>query len=436
MVQMLILADDLTGAADCGAACVAHGLHTLVVLGDSASEVDADALSIDGDTRRLAPIEAALETARLLKKYLHHENMLLYKKLDSTLRGNFGEELAATLAARRTLARTDERIVVVLAPAFPAVGRTTLGGRQLIHGKPLEKSLQLRDDPSPARSDIAATLRSSRLRPELLALDLIRGDAASLTSAMLTIAQHADVLVCDAETEDDLRKIAEVSMVLGRGTVWAGSAGLASHLPPAAGLSRASVTRSALPSAVGPALFIVGSGSAVSRTQVEVLASRSNTIVMMISPKVLIGGEHSQQSRKYALEIQQVLNAGKDVAVLLDPEVQLDTSFGPLLSASLAAMAKPLANKVGALVVTGGETARSVFQAWGITGLQLVGEVESGLPYSITSDWSGKLPVLTKAGSFGGPESLLRCLEFLHALGHGKSSRPIMREETQHKGPK
>ena len=317
MAQMLILADDLTGAADCGVSCVGHGLHTLVVLGDFASEFSADALSVDGDTRRLAPKEAASETARLLGKYLRLESTLVYKKLDSTLRGNVGEELAATLAARRTSAGADERIVVVLAPAFPAVGRTTLNGRQLINGKPLEESLQLPNDVSPAQSDIASTLRASGLRPELLALGLIRGDGVALSNAMQTIAQHADVLVCDAETEDDLRKIAEASMVLGRRTVWAGSAGLASHLPPAAGLSRASVTRPVRPSAVGPALFVVGSGSAVSREQVRVLASRSDTIVITISPRVSMDEEHSQQSCRYELEIQRALKTGKDVAVLL-----------------------------------------------------------------------------------------------------------------------
>ena len=31
-------------------------------------------------------------------------NTLLYKKLDSTMRGNVGEELAATLEVRRSLA--------------------------------------------------------------------------------------------------------------------------------------------------------------------------------------------------------------------------------------------------------------------------------------------------------------------------------------------
>jgi len=425
MAQMLILADDLTGAADCGVACARHGLHTMVVLGDSATNASSDVISVDGDTRRLAPNEAASETARLLRKHLHHEEPLLYKKLDSTLRGNVGEELASALAVRRTSTDTHERIVVVLAPAFPAAGRTTLGGKQHIFGKLMEDSLPLRNSPLPPRSDIPALLRASHLHPEVLGLELIRGDFGALSNAMQTIAQRADVLVCDAETEDDLRRIADASMVLGRRTVWAGSAGLARHMPPAAGLSRASATRPAPPSKLGPALFVVGSGSAVTQEQVEVLASKSDAIVIRVPSEVLIHVERSQHYKKYGLEVGRALKAGKDVAVFPDSGVLLDASIGPLLTAALAEMVLPFADKAGALVVTGGETARAVLQAWGITGLQLICEVETGLPFSVTSGWSRELPVLTKAGGFGGPESLLRCLEFLRALD---------REETISKG--
>jgi hypothetical protein len=34
------------------------------------------------------------------------------------------------------------------------------------------------------------------------------------------------------------------------------------------------------------------------------------------------------------------------------------------------------------------------------------------------------LPVLTKAGGFGGPETLLRCRQFLRGLERGESARP------------
>lgn len=413
MALMLVIADDLTGAADCGVACAGHGLRTILVLGDSVGEVSADVLSVDGDTRRLPPDKAAAETARLLQRYLPDGDPLLYKKIDSTMRGNVGDELAATLAVRRSFAGTHELIVTVLAPAFPAAGRTTSGGHQYLNAVPLNSSLLTPNDHAPACSDIAALLRLSHLQPQLLALDLVRAGGGALSDEMQTAARHADVLVCDAETDDDLGRIAGASMALGRHTVWAGSAGLAKHLPSAAGLPLSPVTRLDRPSAAGPLLFVVGSGSSVAREQVQVLAFRSDTIVIRVPLGESTTGDQSQRWRTCGFELDRAISSGRNVAFVLDQATWLDPSAGTPLTTALAATLRPLANRVGALVATGGETARAVLDAWGVKSLQLIGEVETGLPFSVTSGWSRELPVLTKAGGFGTPESLLRCLEFL-----------------------
>jgi 4-hydroxythreonine-4-phosphate dehydrogenase len=105
--------------------------------------------------------------------------------------------------------------------------------------------------------------------------------------------------------------------------------------------------------------------------------------------------------------------------------------MGAKLAAALAELVRPFAGAVGALVATGGETARAVFDAWGISQLHLVGEVEPGLPFSLTSGWSRDLPVLTKAGGFGSPETFLRCREFLSGLEHGIA--PATRTRKGHK---
>jgi D-threonate/D-erythronate kinase len=424
MAQMLVIADDLTGAADCGVACAAYGLRTLVVVGESGDGTDAEALSIDADTRRLAPGEAAEETARLVRRFLVDgetcdRDTLLYKKLDSTMRGNVGAELAALLEARRALADADERIVAVLAPAFPATGRTTIDGRQLVNGKTLEEFGAGQVERAFGRSDLAATMQEAGLRPALLGLKVVRGDAGSLRETMKAAAQEADVLVCDAETDADLRGIAEASMGLGRGTVWAGSAGLARHLPRAAGLAAAAANEQKRPRAEGPVLFVVGSGSAVVREQMEVLASRSDTIVLKIPVEVLLAGAHAAEWEKYRLALDEALRTGRDAAIFPDPEVRVESTQGPMLTSALAALAKPFADRVGALVATGGETARAVFDGWGVKRLRLIGEVEAGLPCAVTSGWSRALPVLTKAGGFGGAETLLHCLSFLRGRESG-----------------
>ncbi|MDE3148011.1 MAG: four-carbon acid sugar kinase family protein [Acidobacteriota bacterium] len=418
MARMLVVADDLTGAADCGVACASHGLRTVVVFGDDDGDAQADVLSVDANTRHMKPEKATAETARHVQRYIRDEGTLLYKKIDSTLRGNVAAELAAALEARRALTAEGERIVAVLAPAFPANDRTTVKGRQLIHGKPLEETGLWQYERMTARSYIPEMLDEAHLRSALVGLDLIRSGGA-LQEVMKTLAREADVLVCDAETDEDLRAIADASMALGRGTVWAGSAGLAYHLPPAAGLTRASAAIAEEPLARGPSLFVVGSGSSISREQTEVLTSRSDVTTMKIAPDILLAGKESQKWRAHELALEEALRAGRDVVVLPGLEPRLQSAKGPLLAAALAEMARPFAETVGALVVTGGETARAVFQAWGICRLWLVGEVEAGLPYSVTAGWSRRLPVLTKAGAFGRPETLLHCRQFLRELDRG-----------------
>ena len=85
---ILILADDLSGAADCGIACAEMGLETVVALRAGRAGPDAGALAIDADTRTMSADAAAEITERLALSYGQNENCLVFKKIDSTLRGS------------------------------------------------------------------------------------------------------------------------------------------------------------------------------------------------------------------------------------------------------------------------------------------------------------------------------------------------------------
>jgi D-threonate/D-erythronate kinase len=286
----------------------------------------------------------------------------------------------------------------------------------LLHGKPLETTAIAQFSGMAGTSDIAALIRDAHLKHELLDLSLIRSDRETLRNAIKAKAQFADVLVCDAETEDDLRIIAEASMVLGRGTIWAGSAGLARFLPQAAGLAADPIVFLGQTFAVGPALYVVGSGSPSSREQAEKLAAESDTIAIRVRPSVLLAGVDSASWSEHSSALGSALKLGKDVVVLLEAGDELDRRTGVELTAALGRLVYPFAELVGALVATGGETARAVLDAWGIRRLQVMGEVENGLPFSITSGWHLEMPVLTKAGAFGDRETFFRCREFLNGL--------------------
>ncbi len=431
---MLILADDLSGASDCATACIGAGLSSAVVLGNFEHDPGSDVLAVDCDTRHIEPAAAAEQTVRLLQRCQGGREYLLFKKLDSTLRGNVAAELAAVLGVRRkSNTASGSRIVAVMAPAFPFGGRTTVGGHQFVHGSPLHTYETWRHQISSSRSSrsthIPSVLALSGLRPSHIALALVRSGEEALRQTMTGQATDADVLVCDAETDDDLRTIASASLGLGQETVWAGSAGLARHLPFAAGLSAASAPVHPRSFAAGPVLLVIGSMSSVSREQVEVLGRESAVAVLLIAPVVLLAGPQSSQWSDYVRQLRATLLAGGDVVVALETVRPLDHSVGRLLSHGLATMLASCADIVGALVASGGETARAILEVWGVTSLRMLGELEPGLPFAVTEGWRRALPILTKAGAFGDAQALVHCRQFLHTLDRSSGSTQRMAEK-------
>ena len=353
MPAVTIVADDLSGAADCGLAFRRHGLSTAVGLSAAAVAGDpATVHAVDTDTRGGDPAAAAAAVRDAVGR---SAGAVLYKKLDSTLRGHIGEEVAAALAASGLG-------LAVVAPAFPAQGRTTAGGRAVVRGVPVE-----------GRADVVELLGAAGVHAELGALDELAARRDGVRA-----------LVLDAETDEDLRAI--VRAVGDRSVLWVGSAGLAGQLAAALDLPADPVPDTQ--GADGPVLIAVGTGAPVAREQVCHMAERGTAVIEL--------GPADAPARAAA-----ALDGGADV-VLVAHEAE-----------EVAAAAAALADRIGGLVATGGDTARAVVRALGASVLHLHGEVEPGVPYGRMGDGPG-LPVVTKAGGFGGPATLEACRRHLH----------------------
>jgi D-threonate/D-erythronate kinase len=211
---------------------------------------------------------------------------------------------------------------------------------------------------------------------------------------------------------------------LGDKAVWAGAAGLAKYLPLAAGWEKAASGAGLAAPVEGPVLFVVGSMSRVSHEQVEKLAAETDIQHLVVPPDVLRHGEHHAQWQEIAARLDLALSNGEDVVIMLGAEEKPVIGEGLELCRSLSQLVAPHATRIGALVSTGGETARAVLVAFGAAGLRLVGEVEPGVPLSVTEGGlrgSKPLPVITKAGAFGHPDTFLKCLSTLRL--HGATQR-------------
>ena len=417
MSSVLIIADDLSGAADCASAYARAGRETLVVIDREASGAHgaADVVAIDADSRRMPAADAAS-----LHRALHARHaalgQLLYKKIDSTLRGNFAAEIAAI---------ADAAGMAIVAPAFPAAGRTTCEGRQYINGVALEQSEVWRAEGIDGVADIPAMLARQGLRTGRLTLADVRHDSASLAARIKqAAADGVQALVCDIECDDDLHAIAQASAQLTARCYWVGSAGLAVHL---AQVERGSALPSPQLAVAGAILTVVGSLSSVSRAQAQRLRDATGMAGIDVAASLLRQGAPAASVADLRRTLASTLGQGQDLLLTIAMDENIDMREGLQLCQGLAALVAPLAGTIGALVSTGGETARAMLCAMHYSGLRLVGEVEPGVPLSIAAG-PRALPVITKAGAFGHRDTLLHCHATLAQL---RGAAPAMTHPTK-----
>ena len=396
--SLFILADDLTGAADCAMGAARKGLHSIVLFEPTVA-AEAQVISIDADTRYCAP-EVAREICNSLWRTWAAPGRLLYKKIDSTLRGNFAAEISAFADVG----------VAIVAPAFPSVGRTMRNGRVFVHGVPLEATDIWSKECMDGVADVVAMLQAEGVKAVNLPLDIVRGD---LRAALKQLVEQDAVqaIVCDALTDADLEAVAGASV--GLPVYWVGSAGLVAHLPAAAGLT--GCAKPITPTVSGSIVTVVGSLSPVSRQQAQNLEAGVDLALFEPAPVLLRAGSASSLWQSTVEAIGQALALGRDVLIRTGTFGDDDLSQGHILCQALGQLLLPLAPQIGALVVTGGETARALLPAFGTHSLQLLQEVEPGVPLSV-SIGTRSLPVVTKAGAFGSPDALLNAHRMLARL--------------------
>ena len=416
-MSMLIIADDLSGAADCAIGFVCAGLRTVVALSPAQVTGDAQVIAVDTDSRRLPPREAA-DCATAAFQALIRPGQRLYKKIDSTLRGNW----AAEVAALQRLAG-----LAIVAPAFPSTGRTLRGGRVLVNGAPLESTdtWQLENAGRPA--DVAGMLVAAGLTTAQVGIDLLRGHPALLVQRLLEVRRSGiQALIVDAETSDDLRILADLTVHLEPPFFWVGSGGLAreiTHLPEL--LKASTPSEATFQNGAGSVLVMVGSLSSVSEQQCTVLKARSGIAELRVPSAVLRRGMGHEEWALWAARIAQYLNRGEDLLLRIGRDAAFDPAEGAHLSSMLAAMVKPCFAQVSGLVATGGETARAMLMAVGIESLQLITEIEAGVAVGrpLAIEHGHRPGIVTKAGAFGSEQALYAA--WLHLSADVESGAPL-----------
>jgi D-threonate/D-erythronate kinase len=411
-----ILADDLTGAADSAIAFARRRLPATVVWGDTRPEDHPDAivLAYDAATRELDVVQAARRHREILSRFLH-PRALLFKKIDSTLRGHPAEEIAAMLDV---ILAHEPASLIVFAPSFPAMGRTVRAAQVCVHGVPLPFTEYWREGSEPALANLVHLLESAGLHARNIDLTTVRADSGALSTALAKggPAGSAVVAVCDAETDDDLARIAKVSLAGDRPTFFIGSAGLAHAL--AQIVSRAGAPRRpphrCEPSTHGT-LVVVGSRSQASRDALTQVPALPRTQRVSVEPELLGGDLKSAVHVALSQAVGDSLAAGIDVVVDIAPTAFARGAGNPQLVSALATLLAPAARVASALVATGGETAAAMLARLGVEGMRLLDEIEPGIPLGLTLG-GVSLPAVTKAGGFGNEDCLNRIIARLRFI--------------------
>jgi len=404
--RWLIVADDLTGAADSAIAFAKRRLSAHVAWGEPRADAWADesAFAFDANTRQLEPGAAARRHRDILRR-LFDPRAQVFKKIDSTLRGHPAEEIGAM---QDVLAASTSRVRVIFTPAFPAGGRITRGGRVFVHGTPLEHT-EFWDPARPAeRADIVTLFESVGLQAHRVALETVRGDPARLRAALGQGRGGTVVCVCDAETEQDLDRIVEVGLEE-PATFFAGSAGLVHSIARQA--SRGTVRRT-VPVAHAVtnrgALLLVGSQAGPSRAALARLASLPGI------HHVSVGADAADFGAMLP-GLERAIEDGVDVVIDIAPPIDGPLVVSPQVVDSLAGRIAPLAKRTSGLMATGGDSAAALLTHCGVRGIRLIDELEPGTSLGITLG-ALTLPVITKSGGFGDAGSLQRITERLRFI--------------------
>jgi len=403
MIKLLVIADDFTGALDTGVQFRAKG--TVLHFGKNSEQYfshlneDINVLIIDSETRHLPAEEAGAVIFDIVQQAVQSGVKCIYKKTDSGLRGNIGSELAAALKA-------SGRESLHFIPAYPQLGRTTRGGIHYINDVPVAESVFGADPFEPVRhSDVGK---------------IIAAQTDVQTSLLRDMSgRKQGICVYDAESEEDLRCIADSLKQHDELHLLAGCAGFAAVLPDLLELER---TGEALPTMCPKLLTVCGSINRITLEQLDAAEEREVPRIRLNTRQKL--EEHWQDSWEgkavLAAWAELVKNNSSTIIEcngLGNPgeleeyrkEMGLDLEqMRCRISDTMAGILKSILDRGldATLLVTGGDTLMAFMRLIGQHELVPILEITSGVVLSQFHYKNKLYNLLSKSGGFGGKNLL------------------------------
>ncbi|MBE1514451.1 3-oxo-tetronate kinase [Nesterenkonia halotolerans] len=402
-MQLGAIADDLTGATDLAIALTNAGFATVVVpeagLVQPTREQDpstADAIVVALKTRTSSVQDAVDRSLRALHWLQSKGCDQFYFKycstFDSTPAGNIGpvaDHLLDALNARLT----------IVAPAFPATGRTVYQGNLFVYEKPLHES-SLREHPlTPMRDSNIARLLAPQVREdsaiELLDLDTImRGTEAVKARVRAALDAGTRYLVADSVNETNLKTLAQAC---GDMPLITGGSGLAQGLSGPHDSGAVEVTPHS-----GRRVVLCGSASRTTQAQIRHALGTGRGI--KIDTTLL----RRNTSAAITDILHNILNGDPDTLTVVyataTPDDLVSSNDAELIEHCLSSLAVKLNREesVTGLLIAGGETSGAVVDALGITAMSVGPQLAPGVAWvQAPNPENDGLALVLKSGNFG-----------------------------------
>lgn len=404
MVKLLILADDFTGALDTSVQFAKKGAVSSVIvtpeINFSAVDSNVRVLVVNTETRHLSCNDAGRIVSQIVRQAAKAGIPYIYKKTDSALRGNVGAELAAVAELTGGC--------IHFVPAFPEMGRTTIHGIQYVNGVPLAKSVFGEDPFEPTLiSSVPDILRQGTSMP----VTLVENQEAPESGS--------GIILYDAVSQADIKKIAASLNNKNKLHVLAGCAGFASVLADVLPLSDAKTPPPVYPDRL---LMLCGSVNPVTMLQMD-HAEKSGTPrihlpLCLLKNGIGMGDDIQKSIDDWIRTLEQkhilILDVNPPAISKSRPVVRKEARLK--VADHLGLLLKNLLDDgvTATLLLTGGDTVLGVMKNLSVNALEPLEEL---MPATVISRFRYRgscYYCITKSGGFGSPDLILDLAKILH----------------------
>lgn len=425
-MKLAIIADDLTGANDSGVQLARHGLKTSVLFHmDESSLTSYDTVVFDTDSRSIDAEEAYNRVYHAAKLLTDNGFDTLFKKMDSTMRGNIGSEIDAVYDVVQPN-------FMMIAPGYPKNNRTILEGIHYLNGVPLAETEIALDPKTPVTISYLPDLLKEQTKysvGEITVKDLEAGLQQVHAKLEQFKQNNIPYVLVDSTEEQHLELILQMTRDLPYTFAWAGSAGIANYLPAHYQLESKSDSLT-IPENHGPILTVVGSVNKNSREQLHRLLRQ--TPIASVSfhsfKAVSADADRAEEMERVYNEVRMKALEGQDVVLFSTAEpidIELARATGENRGLNHTEVSNEIVRAIGEICarlleeglfkgvsMTGGDTAKQICLKWNISGFELLDELEIGVPISRFMGIED-LYVITKAGGFGKPDVFIDAIQKL-----------------------